>query len=58
MGKEGQTVPEMTDEYVESVSERYIELYEHITGESFVKAESENIEERIRKNVENWLANQ
>lgn len=58
MGKEGQTVPEMTDEYVESVSERYIELYEHITGESFVKAESENIEERIRKNVENWLDNQ
>lgn len=58
MGKEGQTVPEMTEEYVESVSERYIELYEHITGESFVKAESENIEERIRKNVENWLANQ
>ncbi|MBO7261065.1 MAG: phosphoribosylaminoimidazolesuccinocarboxamide synthase [Bacteroidaceae bacterium] len=58
MGKEGQTVPEMTEEYVESVSERYIELYEHITGESFVKAESENIEERIRKNVENWLDNQ
>ncbi len=58
MGKEGQTVPEMTEEYVESVSERYIELYEHITGESFVKAESENIEERIRKNVENWLENQ
>jgi phosphoribosylaminoimidazole-succinocarboxamide synthase len=58
MGKEGQTVPEMTEEYVESVSERYIELYEHITGESFVKAESENIEERIRKNVENWLDHQ
>lgn len=58
MGKEGQTVPEMTEEYVDSVSERYIELYEHITGESFVKAESENIEERIRKNVENWLDNQ
>lgn len=58
MGKEGQTVPEMTEEYAESVSERYIELYEHITGESFVKAESENIEERIRKNVENWLENQ
>jgi phosphoribosylaminoimidazole-succinocarboxamide synthase len=58
MGKEGQTVPEMTEEYVESVSERYIELYEHITGESFIKAESENIEERIRKNVENWLDNQ
>ena len=58
MGKEGQSVPEMTEEYVESVSERYIELYEHITGESFIKAESENIEERIRKNVENWLDNQ
>lgn len=36
-GKEGQQVPEMTDEIVTSISERYIELYEHITGEKFVK---------------------
>ena len=50
-GLEGQTVPEMTDAYVTSVSERYIELYEKITGEPFVKADTENIEQRIEKNV-------
>lgn len=50
-GLEGQSVPEMTDEYITSVSERYIELYEKITGEKFVKADTENIQERIEKNV-------
>lgn len=50
-GFEGQTVPEMTDEYVETVSERYIELYENITGEKFVKADVKNIHKRIEKNV-------
>ncbi len=50
-GLEGQTVPEMTDEYITSVSDRYIELYEKITGEKFVKADTENILERIEKNV-------
>jgi phosphoribosylaminoimidazole-succinocarboxamide synthase len=50
-GLEGQTVPEMTDAYVISVSERYIELYEKIIGEPFVKADTENIQERIEKNV-------
>ncbi len=50
-GLEGQTVPEMTDEYITSVSDRYIELYEKITGEKFLKADTENIQERIEKNV-------
>ena len=50
-GKEGQQVPEMTDEIVTSISERYIELYEHITGEKFVKEDTSNIAERIEKNV-------
>lgn len=51
MGKTGQQVPEMTDEFVESVSERYIELYEHITGEKFVKAPEDNLSDRIATNV-------
>jgi phosphoribosylaminoimidazole-succinocarboxamide synthase len=54
-GLEGQTVPEMTDDYIESVSERYIELYENITGEAFVKANVSNIQERIESNVLNYL---
>jgi len=54
-GLEGQTVPEMTDEYIESVSERYIELYEHITGETFVKADTTHIHDRINRNVLNYL---
>lgn len=56
MGREGEQVPEMTDEYVNSVSERYIELYEHIVGEPFVKADTENIGERIEKNIAAYLA--
>ena len=56
MGREGEQVPEMTDEYVNSVSERYIELYEHIVGEPFVKADTENISERIEKNIAAYLA--
>ena len=54
-GKEGQHVPEMTDEIVTSISERYIELYEHITGEKFVKEDTSNIAERIEKNVTEYL---
>ncbi len=54
-GLEGQTVPEMSDAYIESVSERYIELYENITGEAFEKATITNIEERIEKNVLAYL---
>lgn len=55
-GKEGQTVPEMTDEIVESISDRYIELYENITGEKFVKAETGAIESRIEKSILAYLA--
>ena len=57
MGEPGQTVPEMTEEYVNSVSERYIELYEHIVGEPFQKANSDDLTERIEKNVNAFLAN-
>ncbi len=55
-GKEGQVVPEMTKEYVDSVSERYIELYEQITGEAFEKADTEKIAERVEKNILEFLA--
>jgi len=55
-GKDGQTIPEMTDEYIETVSERYIELYENIIGEPFVKADVSNIQERIENNVNAFLA--
>lgn len=54
-GKEGQQVPEMTDEIVKSISDRYIELYEHITGEKFVAEESDKLEERIERNVLQFL---
>lgn len=56
-GLEGQQIPNMTDEYIETVSERYIELYENILGEKFVKADISNINERIEKNVVAYLAN-
>jgi phosphoribosylaminoimidazole-succinocarboxamide synthase len=54
-GKEGQQIPEMTDDYIETVSDRYIELFENILGEQFVKADISNIHERIEKNVLNFL---
>ncbi|MCM1451639.1 MAG: phosphoribosylaminoimidazolesuccinocarboxamide synthase [Clostridium sp.] len=57
MGKEGQQVPEMTDAFCQSVSERYIELYERITGEKFVKAPEANIAQRIETNVLDCLNN-
>jgi phosphoribosylaminoimidazole-succinocarboxamide synthase len=56
-GKEGQLIPDMTEEYILSVSERYIELYENILGESFVKADISDIHTRIEKNVLNYLNN-
>lgn len=56
-GLEEQTVPEMTDEYIQTVSERYIELYENITGETFIKADIGNIQERIERNVLEYLNN-
>ncbi|OFX88699.1 MAG: phosphoribosylaminoimidazolesuccinocarboxamide synthase [Bacteroidetes bacterium GWF2_33_16] len=55
-GKEGQKVPEMPDEFVNQISERYIELYENITGDKFIKADSTKVVDRIEKNVKNKLA--
>ncbi len=55
-GKKGQQVPHMSDEFVNSVSDRYIELYERITGEKFVKAEEGDIMARIEGNLKNMLA--
>ena len=57
-GREGEKVPEMTDEVVASISERYIELYEHITGEKFVKAEGGDVLGRIEKNINAFLSAQ
>lgn len=57
-GLEGQVVPEMTDEYIASVSDRYIELYENITGKSFEKANTSDIMSRIENNVLTWMQNQ
>ncbi|MDR2854249.1 MAG: phosphoribosylaminoimidazolesuccinocarboxamide synthase [Prevotellaceae bacterium] len=55
-GQKGQNVPEMTPEIVKNISERYIELYENITGEHFVKENVENLTERIEQNVKAYLA--
>jgi phosphoribosylaminoimidazole-succinocarboxamide synthase len=54
-GLEGQSVPSMSDSYIQSISERYIELYENITGSSFVPADLSNIESRIEKNIREYL---
>ncbi len=54
-GKDGQQIPEMSDEKVVEISNRYIELYEQITGEKFVKANTYNVLGRIEKNVTNFL---
>ncbi|MGM0934677.1 MAG: phosphoribosylaminoimidazolesuccinocarboxamide synthase [Bacteroidota bacterium] len=54
-GKEGQQLPEMSDSYITTVSERYIELFENITGEKFVKSDISDIEARIEKNVLDYL---
>ncbi len=54
-GLPGQQVPEMDDEYCQTVSDRYIELYEKIVGESFEKASSSNLEKRIENNINNYL---
>jgi phosphoribosylaminoimidazole-succinocarboxamide synthase len=54
-GKAGQQVPEMTPAIVESISNRYIELYENITGEKFVKEENSDIAARIEKNITDYL---
>lgn len=54
-GKPGQEIPEMDDAYIQSVSERYIELYENITGDTFIKADVSNIQKRIEENVLAYL---
>jgi phosphoribosylaminoimidazole-succinocarboxamide synthase len=56
-GLEGQAVPEMSDEYITTVSERYMELYEQITGKTFEKGETSNIMARIETNVLEWMEN-
>lgn len=55
-GKEGQTIPEMSDDKIIEISNRYIELFEQITGEQFVKAQTENVLDRIEKNVLDFLS--
>lgn len=55
MGKAGQKVPEMTPEYCDEVSKRYIELYEHITGSKFVPANEDNLDARLEKNISEAL---
>ena len=55
-GKEGQTIPNMTDQYIQTVSDRYIELFENIIGEEFIKADISDINSRIEKNVLNYLS--
>jgi len=54
-GKEGQKVPEMTDAFVELVSERYIELYENITGEKFIRADVSDVPGRVEAHIRNFL---
>ena len=55
-GKDGQKVPEMTEEIIASISERYIELYENIVGEKFVKADVSNVLNRVEKNINSFLS--
>ena len=54
-GLEGQTIPDMPDAFVQTVSERYIELYENIVGEAFVKSDVTDVLARVEKNVTDWL---
>lgn len=55
-GKDGQQIPEMTDEIIHSISERYIELYENIVGEKFQRADVSNVLARVEKNISDYLA--
>jgi phosphoribosylaminoimidazole-succinocarboxamide synthase len=52
MGKEGQSIPVMTDEFVETVTQRYIELFEQVTGTDFIRQDYTESSERIRRNIE------
>ena len=55
-GKEGQQVPPMPDDFIQEVSDRYIELFERITGEDFVKADTSRMEERILGNIHAFIS--
>lgn len=55
-GKEGQMVPDMPESFIKEVSERYIELFENITGEAFVKADTSSIEQRILNNINEFIS--
>lgn len=55
-GLEGQTVPEMSENYIQEVSQRYIELYENITGKTFIKEDNDQLEARIEQNILNYLS--
>jgi phosphoribosylaminoimidazole-succinocarboxamide synthase len=57
-GKEGQTIPEMTDEKIAEISQRYIELYESVTGEAFIKQSAENVLQRMEQNINAFLEKQ
>jgi len=54
-GKEGQQVPEMTKEIIESISNRYIELYEQVTGDKFERTSSDKVLERVEDNIKDYL---
>jgi phosphoribosylaminoimidazole-succinocarboxamide synthase len=54
-GKDGQQIPHMNEDFVNSVSERYIELFEHITGENFIKEEVDDVLNRVENNIKNYL---
>ncbi len=56
-GLEGQVVPDMSDEFVDLVSERYIDLYEKLTGEKFIRSDTSALNERIKTNINNWINN-
>ena len=56
-GQEGQEIPEMTDEIVEMISNRYIELFEQVTGEEFVKSPAKDVLSRIETNINDFLKN-
>ncbi len=57
MGKEGQSVPVMTDDFVNLVTQRYIELFEKVTGVTFNRTSADNIEQRVEQNIINYLKN-
>ena len=55
-GKQGQVIPEMSDQKIKEISDRYIELYENITGKTFEKSDTSNLEHRIQVNVTDYLS--